>query len=178
MRNDLAKIIIDEETIQEKVQEIADQISKDYKGKNPIVICILRGAALFAVDLIKKIAIPIEIDFMAVSSYGDSTKSSGVVQIKKDIDSDITGRHIIIVEDIVDTGLTLKYIDEYYEKHNPKSIKICSLLDKPEAHEIDIEIDYKGFDVGNEFVVGYGLDYAQKYRNLPYIGILKEEIYK
>ena len=177
MREDIKKIILNEEELQKKVQEIADKISKEYYDRKPVIICILRGAVFFAADLIKKITVPVEIDFMSLSSYGDSTKSSGVVRIKKDIDTDISGRDIIIVEDIVDSGLTLKYINEYFLKHNPNSIKICTLLDKPEAHKTDIEIDYVGFKVGNEFVVGYGLDFAQKYRNLPYIGILKKEIY-
>ncbi len=177
MKNDLEKIIINEATLQKKVQELADQISLEYSGKKPVIICILRGAVIFVSDLVKKITIPVEIDFMSLSSYGNSTKSSGVVKIKKDIDTDIFGRDIIIVEDIVDSGLTLKYINEYFMKHNPNSVKICTLLDKPKAHKTDIKIDYVGFNIGNEFVVGYGLDFAQKYRNLPFIGILKREIY-
>ncbi|MCF7794213.1 MAG: hypoxanthine phosphoribosyltransferase [Candidatus Cloacimonetes bacterium] len=177
MKNEISSILVSEQEIQQKVKELAAKISKDYEGKNPIVICILKGAAMFMSDLIKHVTIPLEIDFMSLSSYGDSTKSSGVVRIKKDIDSDISGRHVIIVEDIVDSGLTLKYIDEYFLKHNCKSVKICTLLDKPEAHKTDLEIDYVGFEVGNEFVVGFGLDYAQKYRNLPFIGILKKEVY-
>lgn len=177
MKNDLEKIILTENEILNKVHEIADKINHDYKDREPVIITILRGAMLFSADLIKKIELKLELDFMAVSSYGDSTESSGVVKIKKDIDTDISNRDVILVEDIIDTGLTLKYISEYLRKHNPKSIAICSLLDKPKAHKIDIWIDYVGFEVGNEFVVGYGLDFAQKYRNLPYIGILKKEIY-
>jgi hypoxanthine phosphoribosyltransferase len=177
MRNDISKILKSEQVIQEKVQELGRQISRDYKGKFPVVICILKGGVLFMTDLIKNISIPLEIDFLSLSSYGDSTKSSGVVKIKKDIDIDIQGRHVIIIEDIVDSGLTLVYIEKYFEQHHPASIKVCTLLDKPAAHKTELKIDYVGFEIGNEFVVGYGLDFAQKYRNLPYIGILKEEIY-
>ena len=178
MKADMAKILIDEATLQSRVKELAENISRDYAGEFPVVICILKGGVIFMSDLIKNMTIPVEIDFLSLSSYGDSTKSSGVVRIKKDIDSDIQNRHVIIVEDIIDSGLTLQYIKEYFQQHQPASVKICTLLDKPEAHQIDIKIDYAGFEVGNEFVVGYGLDYAQKYRNLPYVGILKEEIYK
>ncbi|MCK4654849.1 MAG: hypoxanthine phosphoribosyltransferase [Candidatus Cloacimonetes bacterium] len=177
MKTDIAEVLLDEQTIQNKVMELGKKISEDYKDKNPVMVCILKGGVIFLTDLIKNISIPLELDFMSLSSYGDTTKSSGVVKIKKDIDVDITGRHVIIIEDIVDSGLTLKYINEYFKRHKPASVKICALLDKPEAHKTDIYIDYKGFKVGNEFVVGYGLDYAQKYRNLPYIGILKKEIY-
>ena len=177
MKNDIEEILITETEIQERIKQLGDQISKDYKGKNPVLICILKGGIVFLSDLMRNISTKVELDFMSLSSYGDSTKSSGVVRIKKDIDVDIANRDVIIVEDIVDSGLTLKYLDEYFMQHNPKSVKICTLLDKPNAHQIDIKIDYLGFEVGNEFVVGYGLDYAQKYRNLPYIGILKKEIY-
>jgi len=177
MRNDIEKILKTETEIQEKIKQLGKQISKDYEGKNPIMICILKGGIVFLSDLMRSISIKVELDFMSLSSYGNSTKSSGVVRIKKDIDADILDRDVIIVEDIVDSGLTLKYLDEYFMQHNPASVKICTLLDKPKAHKIDINIDYVGFEVGNEFVVGYGLDYAQKYRNLPYIGILKKEIY-
>ena len=177
MRNDIEKILITETELQEKVKQLGEQISKDYEGKNPVLICILKGGIVFLSDLIKNITTHVQLDFMSLSSYGDSTKSSGVVKIKKDIDADILNRDVIIVEDIVDSGLTLKYLDDYFVQHNPASVKICTLLDKPKAHKIDLKIDYVGFEVGNEFVVGYGLDYAQKYRNLPYIGILKKEIY-
>ena len=177
MRNDIEKILKTETEIQEKIKQLGKQISKDYEGKNPIMICILKGGIVFLSDLMRSISIKVELDFMSLSSYGNSTKSSGVVRIKKDIDADILDRDVIIVEDIVDSGLTLKYLDEYFMQHNPASVKICTLLDKPKAHKIDINIDYVGFEVGNEFVVGYGLDYAQRYRNLPYIGILKKEIY-
>jgi len=177
MRNDIEKILITESEIQEKIKQLGEQISRDYKGKNPVLICILKGGIVFLSDLMMNISTQVELDFMSLSSYGNSTKSSGVVKIKKDIDVDITNRDVIIIEDIVDSGLTLKYLNEYFMQHNSASVKICTLLDKPNAHQIDINIDYIGFEVGNEFVVGYGLDYSQKYRNLPYIGILKKEIY-
>jgi len=177
MKNDLEKILFDEETLHSKIKELGQKITKDYQGKNPIMICILRGAVLFLSDLIKNIDEPVEIDFLSLSSYGDSTKSSGIVRIRKDIDSNIQNRHVIVVEDIVDSGLTLQYIHDYLMKHKPISVKTCVLLDKPEAHQIEMNLDYVGFEVGNEFVVGYGLDYAEKYRNLPYIGILKKEKY-
>ncbi|MCK4694485.1 MAG: hypoxanthine phosphoribosyltransferase [Candidatus Cloacimonetes bacterium] len=177
MKTDIAEVLLDEQTIQNKVMELGKKISEDYKDKNPVMVCILKGGVIFLTDLIKNISIPLELDFMSLSSYGDTTKSSGVVKIKKDIDVDITERHVIIIEDIVDSGLTLKYINEYFKRHKPASVKICALLDKPGAHKTDIYIDYKGFEVGNEFVVGYGLDYREEYRNLPFIGILKKEIY-
>jgi len=177
MNNDIEKILFDSNHILNRVQELGLQISDEYKERNPVLICILRGSVMFLSDLMKNISVGVEIDFLSLSSYGDSTKSSGIVKIRKDIDTEITNRHVIVVEDIVDTGLTLKYIEEYLAKHEPASIKICALLDKPEAHKTDIRIHYKGFDIGNEFVVGYGLDFSEKYRNLPYIGILKKEIY-
>lgn len=177
MKNDIKEIVMTAEEIHSKISEMGARISRDYAGKNPIIICILKGSAIFTADLARAIDIPVELDFMALSSYGSSTVSSGVVRIKKDIDADVSGRDIIIVEDIVDSGLTLKYINEYFQQHNPASVAICALLDKPNAHQTDLKIDYVGFEVGNDFVVGYGLDFNQKYRNLPYIGILKEEIY-
>lgn len=177
MEKDLKKILLDENAIKKKIEKIGNQISQDYKGKKPILVCILRGAVIFLSDLMRSIDIPVQIDFMSLSSYGDSTQSSGVVKIRKDIDVDIVDRDVIIVEDIVDSGLTLDYIFEYLQKHNPASVKICTLLDKPEAHKTDLKIDYVGYEIENEFVVGYGLDFAEKYRNLPYIGVLKKEIY-
>jgi len=177
MKRDLEKIIISEEKLQNRIKELGKQLTKEYLGKNPIFICILRGGVMFLSDLIKYVETPLEIDFMSVSSYGRSTTSSGIVKIRKDIDTDILNRDVIIIEDIVDSGLTLEYISEYLKNHKPRSVKICALLDKPAAHNTDIKVDYIGFDIGNEFVVGYGLDFAEKYRNLPYIGILKKEIY-
>jgi len=177
MNCDISAVLFDEHKIQARIKEIGCRISEEYKGKNPVFIGILKGGFVFLSDLIRSISIPIEIDFLAVSSYGAGTVSSGAVKIKKDIDIDITNRDIIIVEDIVDSGLTLQYIRDYLEKHDPASVKICVLLDKPEAHKIEVSYDFVGFNISNEFVVGYGLDFAERYRNLPYIGILKEEMY-
>lgn len=177
MNNDILTVLIDEARILTRVKELGNKISKDYEGKTPVIVNILRGGVVFMSDLIRHITIPLEIDFMSISSYGNSTESSGVVKIRKDLDTDVTGRHVIIVEDIVDSGLSLKYLLEYLKKHNPASVTTCVLLDKPKAHKTELNIEYVGFEVGNEFVVGYGLDFAEKYRNLPFIGILREEIY-
>ncbi|OQY38003.1 MAG: hypoxanthine phosphoribosyltransferase [Candidatus Cloacimonetes bacterium 4572_65] len=177
MIKDISAVLYDERQIQKRIKELGENISKDYPQSCPVLLCILKGASLFMADLMRAITVHVEIDFMAISSYGDSTKSSGVVKIKKDVDVNLFDRDVIIVEDIVDSGLSLQYIKEYISKHNPKSVVSCVLLDKPSAHKVDSVIEYIGFEVGNEFVVGYGLDYAQKYRNLPFIGILKEEVY-
>ncbi len=178
MHYDIEKILYSEQDIQQKVEELGKQISRDYKDKNPILISILKGGVVFLADIMRALDIPIEIEFMGVASYGNSTKSSGVVQITKDCNTDISDRHVLIIEDIVDTGLSLKYITRYLQGKNPSSLKICVLMDKVDAHELDIEMSYKAFDVPDEFIVGYGLDYDEKYRNLPYIGILKKEIYQ
>lgn len=177
MNSDISEVLFNERKIQDRIRELAHQITTDYQDKNPVIISILKGGFIFMADLIRSITTPIELDFLAISSYGSGTSSSGVVKIKKDIDVDITGRDVIIVEDIVDSGLSLQYIRDYIGKHKPSSIKVCVLLDKPKAHKLDVTFEYVGFEIGNEFVVGYGLDYNEKYRNLPYIGILKEEIY-
>ena len=178
MNKDIKEILFDAETIQKRINELGKQITKDYQGKKPVVICILRGAIVFMSDLVRAIDLPLEIDFFSISSYGASAKSSGIVKIRKDIDTDISNRDVIVVEDIVDSGLSLEYIYEYLQHHNVKSAKVCVLLDKPQSHKVDIKIDYRGWDVGNEFIVGYGLDFGEIYRNLPYLGVLKEEIYK
>jgi hypoxanthine phosphoribosyltransferase len=178
MINDISAILLDEERIQKRISELASCICKDYERKSPVVVSVLKGSFIFLADLVRSLTIPVEIDFLAVSSYGLSTVSSGVVSIKKDLDIDVSGRDVIIVEDIVDSGLSLKYIVEYVLKHGATSVRSCVLLDKPAAHKDEILIDYKGFEIGNDFVVGYGLDYAEKYRNLPYVAILKEEVYK
>ncbi len=178
MHKDIEEILYTEQDIKEKVKELGEQISSDYKDKNPILISILKGGVVFLADIIRALDIPIEIDFMGVASYGNSTKSSGVVQITKDCNIDISDRHVLIIEDIVDTGLSLNYILRYLQGKNPLSLRICVLMDKVDAHELDIEMSYRAFDVPNEFIVGYGLDYDEKYRNLPYIGILKKEIYQ
>lgn len=177
MNHDISRVLYDETAIQQRVRELGAEISRDYADKKPVLISILRGGVVFLADLMRVITIPLEIDFMSISSYGDSTKSSGVVRIRKDIDTDLTGRHVIVVEDIVDSGLSLAYIRDYLEGHNAASVRICALFDKPTAHKTDVVIDYVGYNIGNEFIVGYGLDYAELYRNLPYVGVLKEEVY-
>ncbi len=178
MERDIKEILISEDQIQQKVKELGKQITRDYKGKDPILVGVLNGAVIFMADLMRCIDIPVEIDFMAVSSYGVSTESSGIVRILKDLDKSIEDRHVIVVEDIIDTGLTLKYLTTLLKDRKPRSIRLCSLLDKPERRKIDIDIDYKGFSIPDEFVVGYGLDFKEKYRNLPYICVLKPEVYQ
>lgn len=171
------EIMIDEETIMAKVKELGKQITDDYQGKDVLLVCVLNGASMFMSDLMKEIKLPLEIDFMAVSSYGLSTKSSGVVKIIKDLDKTIEDKHLIIVEDIIDSGLTLSYLLENLKSRGPKSVEICTLLSKPSGRKTQVDTKYVGFEIKDEFVVGYGLDYAEKYRNIPYIFILKEEIY-
>lgn len=171
----IGKILIDEETIAKRVAEMGAEITKDYQGKELVVICILRGGVIFMSDLVKQIKLPLYMDFMAVSSYGMSTKSSGIVRILKDLNEDIEGKDVLIVEDIVDTGLTLHYLVDYIKSRNPRSVKVCCFLDKPSRRKVDVEVDYVGFEIPDKFVVGYGLDYAQKYRNLPYVSVLEEE---
>lgn len=177
MNCDLNAVLFDEYRIQARVREIGTQISHDYKGKVPVLVGILKGGVVFLADLMRNISIPAELDFLAISSYGSSASSSGIVKIRKDIDADIKGRDVIIIEDIVDSGLSLQYIKDYISKHSPASVRTCVLLDKPAAHKLEVSFDYVGFVIGNEFVVGYGLDFNERYRNLPYIGILKEELY-
>jgi hypoxanthine phosphoribosyltransferase len=177
MHNDIKEILFTKEQIQNRIAELGSRIARDYEGKNPLVICVLKGAVLFMADLVKNINIPLEMDFMAISSYGISTKSSGVVRILKDLETGLEGRHVLIVEDIVDTGLTLSYLRDSLLRRNAASVKIVTLFDKPSGRKIEITPDYSGFEVPDEFIVGYGLDYAEKYRNLPYVGILKPEIY-
>lgn len=177
MRNDMKEILFSEDVIQKRVQELGEQISKDYRDQFPLLICVLKGAILFMSDLVKNMNVPLEMDFMAISSYGASTKSSGVVRILKDLESSLEGRDVLIVEDIVDTGLTLTYLRDTLVRRNAASVKIVTLFDKPSGRKTDIVPDYFGFEVPNEFIVGYGLDYAEKYRNLPFVGILKPEIY-
>jgi hypoxanthine phosphoribosyltransferase len=174
MKSDLKNILISEESIRERVHEMGRIISSDYKDRNPVFIGILKGALTFMADLIREIPLKLKYDFIAISSYGASTRSSGTVRIQKDLDYDIKGEHVLIVEDIVDTGLTLHFLLENLRVRNPKSIKICTLLDKPMKRRILIRPDYNGFEIPDVFVVGYGLDYNENYRNLPYIGILKE----
>ncbi|MFC4767565.1 hypoxanthine phosphoribosyltransferase [Effusibacillus consociatus] len=177
MRNDIKQILFTEEQIQNRIAELGKQIAADYADKNPLVICVLKGAVLFMADLVKKVDMPLEMDFMAISSYGVSTKSSGVVRILKDLETGLEGRHVLIVEDIVDSGLTLSYLRDTLLRRNAVSVKIVTLFDKPGGRKIEITPDYSGFEVPDEFIVGYGLDYAEKYRNLPYVGILKPDVY-
>jgi len=177
MNQDIATVMLSTTQIQEEVRRIGTKISKDYETTYPVLLCVLKGAAVFLSDLIRNITIPIQLDYVSISSYGSDTTSSGKISLRQELSVDIKNRDVIIVEDIVDSGLSLQYLKEYLEKYKPNSIKTCVLLDKPDAHKIDISIDYHGFFIGNDFVVGYGLDYAEKYRNLPYIGVLKKEIY-
>jgi hypoxanthine phosphoribosyltransferase len=178
IEKDIAEILIGPEELQAKVAELGRQISEDYQGRNPLLICLLRGAVVFLSDLIRFTDIPLEMDFIAISSYGDSTESSGVVRLMMDLKSNITGRDVLIVEDIVDSGRTLAYILDNLQTRRPADIKVCALLSKPSRREIQVEIDYLGFEIPDKFVVGYGLDYAENYRNLPFIGVLKPELYK
>lgn len=163
--------LISEEELQKRIRELGAQITKDYEGQEIIVLCILKGGVMFMTDLVKHIQIPLKMDFMVVSSYGDAYKSSGVVKILKDLDEPIEDKNVLIVEDIIDSGRTLKYIENILKERAPRSVKICTLLDKIEQREVQVDVDYTGFKIGNEFVLGYGLDYKQYYRNMPYIAI-------
>ena len=177
MQNDIQEVLISEEEIQSKIKELGAQLSVKYEGKNPLVICVLKGAFIFMADLVKSITVPLELAFMAVSRYGVSTKSSGVVKIIKDLDASVEGRDVLIVEDIIDSGLTLTHLIELLKNRNANSVCVVTLFDKPARRTVNLEADYTGFTLPDAFVVGYGLDYAEHYRNLPYIGILKPEIY-
>ena len=174
---DIDRVLIDEQQIAAKVAEMAETISRDYAGKNPVLVAVLNGAVVFLSDLIRRLRIPVTIDFVKWSSYGDATRSSGVVRILKDLDESIEGRHVLIVEDIIDTGLTLHYLLENLRSRAPASVKVIALLDKPSRRRVEVRADYQGFDVPDAFVVGYGLDYAGRYRHLPYIGVLKPDVY-
>lgn len=167
------KVLLSEKEVEERIQDLGRQISEKYQGKQIHMICVLKGGVFFMCELAKRISVPVSLDFMCVSSYGDATQSSGVVRIAKDLDESIEGKDVLIVEDIIDSGRTLSYLIEVLKKRNPKSIELCTLLDKPERRERDVQVDYVGFEIPDEFVVGYGLDYAQKYRNLPYIGVVE-----
>lgn len=167
-------IMITEEQIQQRAKEIGKQIAEDYRGEQIVLVGILRGAVLWMGDIMKNTDLDMIIDFMAASSYGASTKSSGVVKINKDLDTDVEGKHVIIIEDIVDSGITLSKLKEYLESKNARSVRICTLLDKPAGRKTDVKVDYIGFEVEDKFIIGYGLDFDQKYRNLPYISFLKD----
>ena len=177
LEKDIQEVLFSEEQLDRRVREIAAQIEKDYEGKEIMLIGVLRGSFVFMADLCRRIDLPCTLDFMSVSSYGKGTSSSGQVQITKDLSSDISGKHIIVVEDILDSGNTLSYLLKLLEQRNPASIRLCTLLDKPERRVKEVKVDYSGFTIPDAFVVGYGLDYAEQYRNLPYIGILKPEVY-
>lgn len=177
MHGDIERVILSAEEIRQRTAELGDMISTDYGDEPVLMIAVLRGAALFIADLARAISSPVEIDFMAVSSYGSSTKSSGVVRIIKDLDEGIQGRHVLVVEDILDTGLTLKYLLKNLASRGPASLEVVTLLSKEGKQRVPISCKYVGFDIADEFVVGYGLDYAEKYRNLPYIGVLRPEVY-
>lgn len=177
IKDSIEKVLISEEELQKKVAELGAKISEDYKGKDLVLVGVLKGAVFFMADLVKNIDIHCEIDFMGVSSYGGGTVSTGIVKIIKDLDKSIKGRDVLIVEDILDTGLTLAYLIEHFAVSEPNSIEIVTLLDKPENREKEVKAKYTGFTIPNEFVVGYGLDYDEKYRNIKYIGTLKPEVY-
>lgn len=177
MNDDIDRVLISQAELHSIVERLGKQISEDYKDKDLLLVSVLKGSVIFMADLMRSIQIPCNIDFMAVSSYGSGTKSSGVVKIIKDLDSSIEGKDLLIVEDILDSGRTLNYIKGILQARSPSSIKICTLFDKPERREVDLYADYVGCKVPNEFIVGYGLDYSEYYRNLPYIGVLKESVY-
>ncbi|RJQ42691.1 MAG: hypoxanthine phosphoribosyltransferase [Gaiellales bacterium] len=176
MKNELEEVLLTEEQIRTRVSEIAARITADYEGKDPVLVCVLKGAVFFMADLVREIRVPCEMDFMAVSSYGSSSDSSGVVRILKDLDAQVEGRHVIIVEDIIDTGLTLSYLMKNLKARNPADVQVCALLTKPARRKVDNPCRYVGFEVPNKFVVGYGLDYEERYRNLRFIAALPEEM--
>lgn len=178
MHQDIEEVLISEQQLQDKVLELGRKIASEYQGKPLLLLCVLKGAVMFLADLARAIDLPLEVDFMILSSYGSATESSGVVRIMKDLEEPIDGKDVLIVEDIVDSGLTLNYLLEVLRTRNPLSLRVCTLIDKVKAREKLVTPDYIGFQVADRFVVGYGLDYAQRYRNLPYIGILKPEVYQ
>ena len=175
MENHHINVLISEEEVDRKIKELGEQISKDYAGKEIHLVCVLRGGSFFMCELAKRITVPVSLDFMSVSSYGSDTKSSGAVKIVKDLDDAIEGKDVLVVEDIIDSGRTLSYLLELLMDRKPNSLKLCTLLDKPDRRVVDVNIDYTAFQVPDKFIVGYGLDYAQKYRNLPYIGVVEFE---
>lgn len=177
LQKDIEEVLISEEQLQEKIAELGAQLTEEYQDKFPLLIGVLKGAMPFMTDLMKRMDTYVEIDFMDVSSYGNATVSSGEVKILKDLNTSVEGRDIVIIEDIIDSGLTLSYLVELFKHRKAKSIKIVTLLDKPTGRKVDLKADYVGFDVPDAFVVGYGLDYAERYRNLPYIGVLKKSVY-
>ena len=175
--NDISQILFTEKQIAARVEALGMELTAEYKEKKPVMVCVLKGASFFYIDLCRQMQCNIDMDFISVSSYGAGSKSSGVVKLIKDLDTDITGRHVILVEDIIDSGLTLTYLKEFFGARKPASIRTISFLDKAARHPSNLKTDYCGFEIPDEFVVGYGLDYANYYRNLPYIGVLKPEVY-
>ena len=167
------RVLVSEEDVDRRIEELGKQISEDYAGKQVHLICVLKGGVFFLCELAKRITIPVSLDFMSVGSYGDGTQSRGIVKITKDLDESLEGKEVLVVEDIIDSGNTLYYLLDVLKKRGPKSMHLCTLLDKPDRREKDVKVDYVGFEIPDEFVVGYGLDYAQKYRNLPYIGVVE-----
>ena len=172
----VGEILIDRETLAARVAELGTEISADYEGRDLLLIGVLKGAVFFMADLMRHLTVPCEVDFMAISSYGDATDSSGIVRILKDLDINIEGRHVLVVEDIIDSGLTLSYLIRNLESREPATLEVCALLTKPSRREIDVPVRYVGFEIPNKFVVGYGLDFAERYRNLPYVGVLDEHL--
>jgi hypoxanthine phosphoribosyltransferase len=172
----VGEILIDEETLSTRVAELGAEVSADYQGRDLLLIGVLKGAVFFMADLMRHITVPCEVDFMAISSYGDSTDSSGIVRILKDLDINIEGRDVLVVEDIIDSGLTLSYLMRNLESREPASLEVCALMTKPDRREIDVPVRYIGFEIPNRFVVGYGLDFGERYRNLPYVAVLSEDL--
>jgi len=178
MDKDVEQILFDAETLQKKVQELGQAIAADYQDKTPLILGVLKGSFVFMADLVRAAQIPCQMEFMGISSYGNQSKSTGVVKITRDLECDIEGRHVIVVEDILDSGLTLNYLLGYLQNRKPASVAVCTLLDKPERRRVEVPVQYVGFQIPDAFVVGYGLDFAEIYRNLPYIGILKPSVYE
>jgi hypoxanthine phosphoribosyltransferase len=176
--DDIETVLLDERRIQEKVAELAGRVSQDYAGREVLLVGVLKGAVILMADLCRRLTVPHEVDFMAVSSYGAATETSGVVRLLKDLDTDLSGRHVILIEDIVDSGLTLDYLVETLQPRRPASLEVCVLLTKPEQLRTELKVRYRGFDIPSAFVVGYGLDYAERYRSLPYVATLKPEVYR
>jgi hypoxanthine phosphoribosyltransferase len=177
LERDVAEILIDEDALQRRIAELGEEVSADYTGRDLLLIGVLKGAVFFMADLMRRLTVPCEIDFMAISSYGGQTDSSGVVRILKDLDINIKGRDVLVVEDIIDSGLTLSYLMRNLRSREPASLEVCALMTKPARREIDVPVRYVGFEIPNRFVIGYGLDFAERYRNLPYVGVLNAELY-
>jgi hypoxanthine phosphoribosyltransferase len=177
LEDDIDEVLVPEEVLQDRIRELGHRISDEYGGKEPLLVGILTGAFVFLADLLRSISIPCQVDFMATASYGNSTESSGIVRILKDLDQSIEGRHVLVVDDIIDTGLTMDYLLETLKARYPASLRVCALLDKRPRRRREVPIDFRGFEIPDKFVIGYGLDYAGRYRNLPYIAVLKQDLY-